>query len=51
MDAAVPPIDRLSDFMAWEESLAIKDASEAQTAFDAEEDPQAAPAGVVHQLP
>ncbi|ENB4187151.1 hypothetical protein ABHO71_000022 [Stenotrophomonas maltophilia] len=34
----------VSDFMAWEESLAIKDASEAQTAFDAEEDPQAAPA-------
>jgi len=34
----------VSDFMAWEESLAIKDASEARAAFDAEEDPQAAPA-------
>ncbi|WP_139042372.1 hypothetical protein [Stenotrophomonas geniculata] len=34
----------VADFMAWEESLAIKDASEARAAFDAEEDPQAAPA-------
>lgn len=37
----------VADFMAWEESLAIKDASEARAAFDAEEDPQAAPAMVL----
>ncbi|MBH1825981.1 hypothetical protein JY460_00805 [Stenotrophomonas maltophilia] len=37
----------VSDYMAWEESQAIKDASEARAAFDAEEDPQAAPAMVL----
>ncbi|HFT6990746.1 TPA: hypothetical protein ACGRQA_000016 [Stenotrophomonas maltophilia] len=34
----------VADFMAWEESLAVKDASEARSAFDAEEDPQASAA-------